>query len=411
MDYIHLTAPIATSEAGEHTSSCVITIPGRDPQSLWIRSNRQGVVDRADAFVAFSLLPAMKLRLPLVCDAPISSSLLEMGIPTIQRIYRLWRIDEWNTAYPEFHNVVVRAEAITDCGPGAAVGSFYSGGVDSSFSLLEASDEITDLLFIRDFEAVFPADQEAQAILGVKKVAQQMAKRPIIAQSNAKEVFADVVSWHHYHGGFLAGIALNLQNFFRKVHIPSTYSINQLPIWGSHPLVDPAWSTKALKVVHDRVDVSRLEKTAAIAEHPSLLENLRVCWKPMHNCGTCPKCVRTLLTLQVLDRYEMGRPFERPLITPGELARMDLRTGYEFFGEIEQHLVDSGTNQELLAALRTAHGGFYHTPLGSLFRGDLRFRVRSGVKRIVYRTLLATGTAERVRQLRGRGQDVGVTTT
>lgn len=395
MKALHLTAPRLTRAGALFTLTCTVTVPGRDPQQLWITSSREGVTDRADPFVALSLLPAMKLGVPLISEAPVSRSLLESGLPQIQRIYRLWRKDKWNTAHPEFYPIQVLADAVEDLDDaGRAVGSFYSGGVDSSFSLVDAVDEVTDLLFIRDFETEFGPEADQQAISGVTRVAEAEGKRLIVAHSNGKVVFDELVSWAHYHGGFLASIALLHQNHFTKMHIPSSYSILQLHSWGSHPLVDPLWSTRALKIVHDRVDISRIEKTAAIAEDPLLLENLRVCWSPVHNCGVCSKCIRTLLTLQLLGRYEHGSPFDRPPITPREISLLDLREHYEFFQEIVEYCIDTGSAPEVVVALRRAHSAWPHK-----------------IRKTTWKALNATGTlgvARRTREVaRRRGRALG----
>lgn len=407
MHSIHLSEPTLRQDGSEYTLSCTVRIPGRDTQELWITGNRPAVTDRADAFVALCLLPAMKLGVPLVSEAPVSQTLLEDGVPKIQRIYRLWREDQWNEAYPEFHRIDVVADSIDDLDPVAAVGCFYSGGVDSSFSLVEAQDEITDLIFIRHFETVFEPAADRQAIEGVSRVAEGRGKRLIVANTNAKTVFGGLVSWHHYHGGFLAAIALLYQDHLSKVHVPSSYSIRRLRPWGSHPLVDPLWSTGGLRIEHDRVDVSRLEKTAAIADEPLLMQNLRVCWQPVHNCGMCPKCVRTRMALQVLDKYEMGYPFECPPIQPGELEKLDLRSDSDNYTEIDRLLNDTGKAPDLLVALNKARVGYYHTIPGTLLRGDVRKRARVIARRSAWRALRATGTLGAARQARSAIRRIG----
>jgi hypothetical protein len=109
---------------------------------------------------------------------------------------------------------------------------------------------------------------------------------------------------------------------------PSSHAVSRLGPWGSHPILDPLWSTGSTRITADRVDVTRLEKVDAMtahAAHAALLDNLRGCWMQQRNCGTCQKCVRTIVALQSLGKYEPGHPFDRPPLTAREIARLDLR--------------------------------------------------------------------------------------
>ena len=64
-------------------------------------------------------------------------------------------------------------------------------------------------------------------------------------------------------------------------------------LFGSHPLLDPLWSTETLAFVHDGCEANRMEKVRRIAESPLLLEGLRVCvddrGPDVYNCGSCWK--------------------------------------------------------------------------------------------------------------------------
>jgi len=68
--------------------------------------------------------------------------------------------------------------------------------------------------------------------------------------------------------------------------------------------------------------VTRLEKTWAVAKKANFLDNLRVCWEfPNENCGTCPKCVRTMTALRLCGATG---PFP-PL---GDLRRIGAMAGH-----------------------------------------------------------------------------------
>jgi hypothetical protein len=385
LDSLVLTKPTRSYDGSATLSTCKILIPGRSPEELWIRTSGEGFVDSNDSFVAVSLLTAMKLGVPLVSEGPVSRTLLESGLPAIQRIYSVWRDDIWSHTEPKrFHVVEIDAPVVEDMpsAPGG-VGLFFSSGVDSSFSLAEAREEVTALIFLRDFEGRFSPEGAHRAFSGVTNVAQAFDKGVITVETNAKWIFSKYVSWLHFHGQLLSAIALQLQGRLAKVRMPATYDIRTLQPWGSHPYLDPLWSTGAIQIVHDRIDVTRLEKLARIARDRVLLENLRVCGLPQQNCGLCEKCVRTMFALQALDLFEEGAPFNRSALTPREIARLDWRHREypEYIEEIVNYLIDSGGHPELVEAARIAHSGRYYRGVGKLLRGNLGPRVKARVWR------------------------------
>lgn len=317
---IRLSAPTLSHDDGATTASCIVSLPGKAPQELWIRSTCHGGLNSADSFAALALLPAMKLRVPVISDGAISRTLLDDGFPRIQRIFEIWREDPWNPEFPRFHQTDILAEGQEDGPEGEGVATFFSGGVDSSFSLLEAIDEITHLIFIEHFEEEFPPEEAQKAVAGVINVAHELAKEIVIVQTNAKIVFSDYVSWHFFHGALLAAVAHQLQGQVSKVHIPSSDDVRHLDPWGSHPCLDPLWSTSATALVHDRNDVTRLQKTARIADNPLLLKNLRVCWRPYQNCGRCSKCIRTKFALKALDTRQESLDQTSGIASLGHLA-------------------------------------------------------------------------------------------
>jgi len=383
MSAISLSRPSRSYDGRSTLATCTVSIPGKPPREMWIRTSGAGLVESADPFVALVLLPAMVLGVPVSSEGPVSRTLLESGLPSIQKVYSLWRYDRWYPRYRRFHEVKIDAPVAEDIPSAGGVGLFFSGGVDSSFSLVDARDEITHLIFIQDWEGRFPTDQGERALSGVANVAQGFGKAVITVETNAKSFLLwDYLSWLHFHGALLAAVALELQGRLSKVHVPATYDVSTLQPWGSHPYLDPLWSTTATEVVHDRIDVTRLEKLAAIADERLLMENLRVCGEPYHNCGSCEKCVRTMFTLQALGRYEQGLPFDRPPLTPREIARLNWSTREypEYIQEVVDYLKDTGGHPELLKATRIAHSGFYYHGPGRLIRGNLgpRLRARAG---------------------------------
>jgi len=132
------------------------------------------------------------------------------------------------------------------------------------------------------------------------------------AYAHFRDLDADFSFWRfEYHGSFLAGIAHTLAPRLSVASIASTYDFANLEPWGSHPLLDPLYSTGSLQVRHENAALSRLEKTQLVGEWDEALKHLRVCNEKEsysqgnYNCGNCEKCVRTMtafLSLGLLDQ-------------------------------------------------------------------------------------------------------------
>jgi hypothetical protein len=102
-------------------------------------------------------------------------------------------------------------------------------------------------------------------------------------------------------GGFLSSVALLLG--IPRVYTPSSYSYGQLFPLGSHPLTDPHWANECVDIVHDGCEATRTDKLKLVSASQAALENLRVCFHDANvNCGGCAKCLRTMITLELLHR-------------------------------------------------------------------------------------------------------------
>ncbi len=108
-------------------------------------------------------------------------------------------------------------------------------------------------------------------------------------------------------------MGLCLRGLFRKICIPSSYTLEQQHPWGSHVETDKYWSTESLGFVHDGAEASRVEKVVSqVARSKTALKYLRVCYKnvaQMYNCGECEKCIRTMINLLVAGNLKNCQTF------------------------------------------------------------------------------------------------------
>jgi hypothetical protein len=222
--------------------------------------------------------------------------LLAKNLESIRDIYAAW-IDGG-------HRVPLDFELSSDAAPPASgVSLFFSGGLDSFCSLVKHRDEVENLVLIHGFDVPL-ADSKTWDLTEAKarEAARIFGKRLILVRTN---VFWEQPSvpggWGKYFGAALAAVAHALSPNHGKIYIASSYSYANLRPDGSHPLLDPLWSTETLRFIHDGGE-TRIEKLRLLLPHPEALSRLRVCWENEgnYNCGVCEKCLRTMLGLRAL---------------------------------------------------------------------------------------------------------------
>jgi hypothetical protein len=83
--------------------------------------------------------------------------------------------------------------------------------------------------------------------------------------------------------------------------------------WGSHPVLDPNFSSAELQLQHTGHIFSRLDKVRLIADWDCAIENIRVCTENLPgrlNCERCEKCVRTMLELLAVGKLSRTPAFQ-----------------------------------------------------------------------------------------------------
>jgi hypothetical protein len=112
-------------------------------------------------------------------------------------------------------------------------------------------------------------------------------------------------------------------------------------------MLDGMFSTDELEVYHD-APATRPAKVAWLArERPELLPYLKVCFHEdrSDNCGRCPKCLTTMLSLEAAGALGLATGFPRE-IDRAALAELDVSglQPREEFREIEWRLGERGAD-------------------------------------------------------------------
>jgi hypothetical protein len=310
----------------------------------------------ADPFVAAALLPAMRHGEPMQVRGTLSPR-LAASLPRIQAIFHRWS---------EAHRPIeIRAQTrppATAAGDGVAC--FFSGGVDSCYSLLQNRPAITHLVLVVGFD-VRREDQalRERVVAEGREVAERFGKQLVELETSARRLEPLLAPWWFTHGTILAGALLALAPRYRRILVPASHSYAGLFPWGSHPLLDPLWSTEQIEVIHDGCEASRFEKVARIAQDDFLLGRLRVCHASIRghfNCGRCDKCVRTMASLTILGALSRAS-FEAPLdLDRVERAWLGEPNTRLFAQENLRAALERGADPRLVRALRRCLAGRHH---------------------------------------------------
>lgn len=304
-------APVLTRDGDHAVLSAPVRAAGTEMR-VWFRVPASAAAAvSAGPFLAACLIPAMALGQPMEIEGPVSAKLLR-ATDSIQNIFRNW--------FPELTRIPISAAVVEPKSRqrGGRVGCFFSGGVDSLYTFFKHEQEIATLVYVHGFDVKLDDHALRKKVTdALQAFSAQTGKQIIEVETNLRELTDPYGAWgEKVHGAALGSVALLLDQVLERMFVPSTNSFAELFPWGSHPLVDPLWSSEAIEIVHDGCEASRFEKVAAIANDARALSTLRVCWENRdgaYNCGRCEKCLRTMVSLEILRALEKCPTFPTPL--------------------------------------------------------------------------------------------------
>lgn len=335
--FVRLTAEIQTDTTDE-TRLFWFDIPSQLEQSI---------SDAGDPWAILMLPWACKIGEPIHLSAPVDALLVD-NLRGLQRMWRSW--------YPDLSQVdiiaPIRANAPADLLSPKKTAAFFSGGIDSLFTLVRHNDElrgdgsslIDDLICVAGFNTSLEDFEDLQNSL--RPMADRFGKTLVPIATNIRYSRQTVVTPysdgylmnHLAHGAALAAIASILGKRYKEIYIAATHSYEHLIPWGSHPLTDPLCSSRGLRITHDATSFSRVERTTTVAECDTALEVLHVCWQDLKkgNCSRCQKCLRTMSTLDLLGAKDRGKTFDWSHYSVAALSRVWLhdRNDVNYFVEI-----------------------------------------------------------------------------
>jgi len=261
-----------------------------------------------ESLLSLALLPAMKQRASIRYEAQVSPRFIT-GLGAVQEL-----VLETKTNY--------RKVALTGLIPTpkkassqGRVGLFFSGGLDSYYSLLSHQDEISDLIFVHGFDKPVEEDY-SQTSLIFHEVAAQFGIGFIEVITNLTAFTDKYIGWGLTYGAAIASVGHLLYPSFGRIYMAASRTLDVARLSGVHYRMDPQWSSEGLEFVHDGEYADRIQKAALVSQNELAMKTLRVCMavpEGQKNCGRCEKCVRTMLNLKAVGALDRCTTFEAPL--------------------------------------------------------------------------------------------------
>ena len=323
------------------------------PDELWLDvppQHADALVTTGDPWLAWLAPLAITVGEPLAVDAPVDPLLLA-GVREAAKVWTGW--------YPHLRSVTIDAPMSEGSVPASRRAAFFTGGVDSFFTALApraASERIEALIFIWGFDIPLSSDAAWRTALDGNLAAARKLGVPLIpVATNLRETRFRETNWTRLsHGVALAGVAQALGGELGTVLIPSSASQRDLRPWGSHPDVDPLFSSRRTRIIHDGAEWRRAEKTEQIAKSDVALGHLRVCYESADgkNCGLCKRCYRTMLALEALGVLDRCATFDRRTLDLHRAARVYCQddTDRKQFGFVRDLAVREG-RREIVRAI------------------------------------------------------------
>ncbi|KPL07093.1 hypothetical protein AMJ86_05920 [bacterium SM23_57] len=243
-----------------------------------------------------------------------------------------------------------------------AVGTTFSGGVDSLFTLWnhlpqnqpDPDYQVTHGLFIKGFDILHTAERNYrllydQYVLWADKIG--LALIPI--ETNIVGITHKRLPLSYFHGPHILSCGISLGGLFQRFFMPSSWDYYCLrkKAYSSDPLVDPLLSTETLDIIHHGATHRRGEKIEMIADWELAQNILWVCQEHKFeiagwNCSRCDKCFRTMIPIFVLGKLDKFKTFAKPIKSNYEGLRwarkFSLRHDFftEMFPFIKKHKSD-----------------------------------------------------------------------
>lgn len=313
--------------AESHTAEIIVGAPEK-----WL-----GV---AHDFAAFMFLPiAMRAGRALHVDGAGDPTTAE-NANALSRVWEVWQPELFQAVEVTFEKSAVQSK-----GAGELV--LFSGGVDSTFNILEKSrtGARPTLLTIQGFDYGYDDRERFEHLMEqTRPFVDSVSDRRISVHTNIYRAYEKAgVEAGIGHGFALASCLFLFSDQFEYGEISADYTPAQDFIvhpWGTNHLTNEMFASSTYRMRTGGAHMTRAGKTGVISSDPVALKSLSFCVdyssRP-HNCGKCSKCVRTK-AMFVAQTGSEPAIFVQPGLTPDNIAAWNFDKKYEraFFQDLYQ---------------------------------------------------------------------------
>ena len=310
------------------------------------------------AFLVGCIIPALHFgERRIFLDAEICPNLRE-GLDTVMGLMKEWTQGEYQPL-----NIEAKTRSVAnDLNHPRGAGLFMSGGMDSLAALRinkitypkQHPGSVKDCLLVHGFDIggvvergmKYHVFDRAQTALSA--IAKDADVTLIPVYTNIRHLCDERDLWlDRFFGAVLAAVAHAFASRLDLVYIASSYDIPNLTPCGSHPILDPAYSSYDLRIIHRDLALSRLEKLRVVADWDVAFQHFRVCLANVPdrlNCGKCEKCIRTMTALVAIGALDKTEAFIENDVTPEQLTQFDItiRHRESFYRELLSPLKKQG---------------------------------------------------------------------
>ncbi len=337
------------------------------------------VYENAESMLLAVLAPAMlngeaNIFLPTEVDG-----LLVDSLRTAMFFIRYWYPQPFpeNVSFPRLQ--FADSAVANDVFRTKKIGMFFSGGVDSFYTLQRNieqyppghPDRVSYCIFVHGFDLGWSnekGDGDAlfnEMVRRMRDFCQSHDIRFIPVWSNVRALQPEAELWGQViHLGAMSSVAHMFSGTMRAVLLASggePLNGRLLPEpYGGHPMLVQYLSSRAMMLVPQWPEISRTERVGRILDIAGIENLLHVCFRywlvneEVLNCGVCEKCVRTKLNILAVGRSIPAGMFQNPELGP-ELVNslyIDEASLAHFYYELQSALHRTECFPEIQQALR-----------------------------------------------------------
>jgi len=309
-------------------------------QTVYIKTPTEfikGFGANPDAFLVGCLLPALHLGEKRIFIEGEICPFLKEGVQVAMNILSHWTGGRYAPIRVE---AGIRKDVIVPESP--RTGMVMSGGMDSLAALrlnrmnypTDHPAYVKDSFFLHGFDIGGVVERGAKihvfdrAVNAISKITEDAGTTLIPVYTNIRHLCDERQLWlDSFFGAVLAAMSHSFAGRNSLMFIGSSYDIPNLHPCGSHPLLDPEYSSYGMRIRHRDYELSRLEKIKTVSGWETAFQNFRVCLANVPdqlNCGRCEKCVRTMTELTALGLLHKTRAFAADEVRPEDISQFDI---------------------------------------------------------------------------------------